>query len=64
MPKSVHRLTPYAAECAERIAASEGRKTAEFISNLIVDYARGLTFAREPGVHDRPDLSDLPAPHS
>ena len=56
MTKPIIRLSPRAAFLADRIARHEGRNTAEFVSNLIVAYAAGLSFA------DDPDLDELAAP--
>lgn len=57
---AVHRISDYAEECLQRIAASEGKKPGAVLDELIRAYARGLTF--ETGEDGRPDLSDLPAP--
>lgn len=53
---AVHRLSPRADFLLKRLAASEGRKPADFLSLLVIEYAKGLTF------EDDPDLDNLPAP--
>ncbi len=44
MPKQVPRLSPRAACLLEKLAASEGKKPAEFLSELVIAYNEGLRF--------------------
>jgi hypothetical protein len=53
---AVHRISPRAELLLQRMAASERKKPSQFLHDLIVDYAAGLTF------EDDPDLERLPAP--
>ena len=55
---AVHRLNDRAEYLLKRMAASEHRTPAEFLNQLVIDYAAGLSFA------DDPDLEDIPAPHA
>jgi hypothetical protein len=52
---AVHRISDRAEMLLQRLAAAEAKKPAQFLSELIIDYAAGLTF-------DDPDLEKLEAP--
>jgi hypothetical protein len=52
---AVHRISDRAELLLQRLAAAEAKKPAQFLSELIIDYAAGLTF-------DDPDLEKLEAP--
>jgi len=54
---SVHRISGRSDFLLRRIAASENRKPAQVLDQLVRDYAAGLVF-------DDPDLDTLPAPHA
>jgi hypothetical protein len=53
---AVHRISDRAELLLQRMAAAEQKKPAQFLSELIVDYAAGLTF------EDDPDLEKLQVP--
>jgi hypothetical protein len=53
---AVHRISDRAELLLQRMAAAEQKKPAQFLSELIVDYAAGLTF------EDDPDLENLQSP--
>jgi hypothetical protein len=53
---AVHRISDRAELLLQRMAAAEQKKPAQFLSELIVDYAAGLTF------EDDPDLENLQTP--
>ena len=53
---AVHRISDRAELLLQRMAAAERKKPAQFLHDLIVDYAAGLTF------EDDPDLAKLQAP--
>lgn len=53
---AVHRISDRAAFLLQRLAAAERKKLGQFLSDLIVDYAAGLTFENDP------DLRKLQAP--
>ena len=53
---AVHRISDRAELLLQRMAAAEQKKPAQFLSELVVDYAAGLTF------EDDPDLAKLQAP--
>lgn len=44
MMKQVHRIWPSAAAALERIAKLEGKKPSDCLSQLILDYEKGLYF--------------------
>jgi hypothetical protein len=52
---AVHRISDRAEFLLQRLAAAERKKPAQLLSELIIDYAAGLTF-------DDPDLEKLEAP--
>jgi hypothetical protein len=52
---AVHRISDRAELLLQRLAAAEQKKPAQLLSELIIDYAAGLTF-------DDPDLEKLEAP--
>jgi len=41
---AVHRISDRAELLLQRMAAAEAKKPAQFLSELIIDYAAGLTF--------------------
>ena len=45
---AVHRISDRAELLLQRMAAAEQKKPAQFLSELIVDYAAGLSFADDP----------------
>ncbi len=53
---AVHRISDRAELLLQRMAAAEAKKPGQFLHDLIVDYAAGLTF------DDDPDLENLQAP--
>jgi len=53
---AVHRISDRAELLLQRMAAAEQKKPAQFLSDLIIDYAAGLTFA------DDPERENLQAP--
>lgn len=59
--KEVHRIWASAAAALERIAAREGKKPSEVLSQLVLDYEAGLEFpapASSPGGQERDQLQD------
>ena len=54
---AVHRISPRAELLLQRMAAAERQKPSQFLHDLIVDYAAGLTFDADP------DLANLHAPN-
>jgi hypothetical protein len=53
---AVHRISDRAELLLQRMAAAEAKKPAQFLSELIIDYAAGLTF------EDDPELENLQGP--
>jgi len=53
---AVHRISDRAELLLQRMAAAERKKPGQFLHDLIVDYAAGLTFENDP------DLEKLEAP--
>ena len=53
---AVHRITDRAELLLQRMAAAERKKPSQFLHDLIVDYAAGLSFENDP------DLEKLEAP--
>ncbi len=45
---AVHRISDRAELLLQRLAAAEQKKPAQFLSELVIDYAAGLTFADDP----------------
>jgi hypothetical protein len=52
----VHRISDRAELLLQRMAAAERKKPAQFLHDLIVDYAAGLSFENDP------DFENLLAP--
>jgi len=53
---AVHRISDRAELLLQQLAAAERKKPAQLLSDLIIDYAAGLTFK------DDPELENLQAP--
>jgi len=45
---AVHRIGDRAELLLQRLAAAEHKKPAQFLNDLITDYAAGLTFEKDP----------------
>jgi hypothetical protein len=45
---AVHRISDRAELLLQRLAAAEAKKPAQLLSELIIDYAAGLTFEDDP----------------
>ena len=45
---AVHRISDRAEFLLQRLAAAERKKPAQLLSELIIDYAAGLTFEGDP----------------
>ena len=62
---AVHRISDRAELLLQRLAAAEAKKPAQFLSELIIDYAAGLTFADDPARESLqvPDPDEPAAPH-
>lgn len=52
---AIHRISDRAELLLQRMAAAEAKKPGQFLSDLIIDYAAGLTF------EDDPELENLQA---
>lgn len=60
---AVHRISDRAELLLQRMAASERKKPARFLNDLIIDYAAGLTFEKAPAPDGiPPHRSDAPSP--
>lgn len=53
---AVHRISDRAELLLQRLAAAEQKKPAQFLSELVIDYAAGLSFEVDP------ELENLQAP--
>jgi hypothetical protein len=53
---SVHRITDAAEAALQHVARREGKKPSEVLSELIIDYLKGLEFDRPD---DEPDADDI-----
>ena len=60
---AVHRISDRAELLLQRLAATEQKKPAQFLSELIIDYAAGLTFTDDPERLLAPSPDEPAAPH-
>ncbi len=63
---AVHRISDRAELLLQRMAAAERKKPSQFLHDLIVDYAAGLSFENDPDLEklEAPDPDEPTAPAS